>query len=228
MESSVGFLAPPLVKDESEKLDRTTSAVDMTQIKLKQGHSWLELGNMPPSHCFDKKGFEDLWSLHPEHRTKIKICGRESLVPRWHKNFGARYSFSGIDDIDWDEDVPEYLQFFLDFFNRREKLLGREGGLNQVLLNWYWDGGSYIGNHRDNENGLVGPIVTISFGATRKFVIRSVSRETKEDLDMMLANGGFLCMCGGTNEHYKHGLPKMKIITGETRRVSVTLRRSEQ
>jgi hypothetical protein len=45
--------------------------------------------------------------------------------------------------------------------------------LNGLLLNWYDGPGHYIGPHNDKTGDLIpdAPIVTISFGETRKFCL---------------------------------------------------------
>ena len=92
------------------------------------------------------------------------------------------------------------------------------------MLNWY-DGAlqHYIGPHRDDEKQLLkgAPIVTISFGETRKFRLRRW-KTTENFIDIIVAHGSVLVLPYITNLAFTHQVPKSTLQTG--RRISVTIR----
>jgi alkylated DNA repair dioxygenase AlkB len=94
---------------------------------------------------------------------------------------------------------------------------------NSVLLNYYRDGRDSMGMHADNEPEL-GPepaIASVSFGATRAFVLRH--RRTGRTLKLDLADGSLLFMGGTLQQHWLHGINKTAKPLGP--RVNLTFRR---
>jgi alkylated DNA repair dioxygenase AlkB len=77
-----------------------------------------------------------------------------------------------------------------------------------VLLNYYRDGNDKIGWHSDNEKDMNHTnIASISFGATRKFKVRSST--TKELLNTFeLKNGSLFWMKDNFQDVYQHEVPK--------------------
>jgi len=93
---------------------------------------------------------------------------------------------------------------------------------NSVLLNYYRDGADSMGMHSDNEREL-GPrpvIASLSFGATRTFVLRH--RRTQRTLKLDLADGSLLLMSGSLQQEWLHGINKTKKTTQA--RVNLTFR----
>lgn len=84
---------------------------------------------------------------------------------------------------------------------------------NSCLLNYYPSGDDGMGWHSDNERelGENPTIASLSFGAERKFSFKH--NETKQKLDLQLANGSLLLMAGEIQHHWKHALPKTKKIS---------------
>src|SRR6185369_6696849 len=92
----------------------------------------------------------------------------------------------------------------------RAELADRYGlRFNSVLANLYRDGRDSMGWHSDDEPelGAEPVIASLSFGATRRFRLRS--RKTREvALTIGLAHGSLLVMRGATQRLYQHDLPK--------------------
>ena len=95
---------------------------------------------------------------------------------------------------------------------------------NYCLLNQYEDGRNSIGFHADDEAMLDprAPIVTLSLGATRKFVVKHVHYQ-KISFSLPLKSGSLLCMDPKTNEHYVHSVPKDTKV--QEPRISLTFRK---
>jgi alkylated DNA repair dioxygenase AlkB len=97
---------------------------------------------------------------------------------------------------------------------------------NSVLANLYRDGSDSMGWHADNEQE-VGPrvsdrhIASLSFGATRRFLVRSNEQKVKHEF--RLASGDLLVMRGTAQCEFKHSLPKTAKAVGP--RVNLTFRK---
>ncbi|HMQ21261.1 MAG TPA: alpha-ketoglutarate-dependent dioxygenase AlkB, partial [Planctomycetota bacterium] len=96
---------------------------------------------------------------------------------------------------------------------------------NHALLNYYADGLASMGAHSDDEAEL-GPepcIASLSFGATRRFLVRPKRAATRQrSLGFDLAHGELFVMGGAMQHEYKHALPKTKEAVGP--RLNITLR----
>jgi alkylated DNA repair dioxygenase AlkB len=96
----------------------------------------------------------------------------------------------------------------------RERLALEGFSVNAVLCNLYRDGRDSMGMHADDETEL-GPdpvVVSLSLGATRRFVLaartRAEGRPRVDRLSFDLGHGSLLVMGAGTQRAYKHGVPK--------------------
>jgi len=93
---------------------------------------------------------------------------------------------------------------------------------NSCLLNLYHDGDDGMGWHSDDEIELdeKTPIVSFSFGASRKFALRHKLEDIKASL--FLDNGSALIMYPPTQTYWKHALLKTKLPV--TPRINLTFR----
>ena len=94
---------------------------------------------------------------------------------------------------------------------------------NGILVNKYMDGNDYISAHSDDETGLdKSGVVSISYGAERKFRIRN--KKSKEIMfDEITTHGCILHMGGNFQELYTHEVPIQKKI--KEHRISFTFRK---
>ena len=79
-----------------------------------------------------------------------------------------------------------------------------------------------MGAHADDEAEL-GPrpvIVSLSLGATRRFVV--TAKAGGKRLQLELENGSLLVMRGAMQARYKHAIPKSQRVTGA--RLNLTFR----
>lgn len=93
---------------------------------------------------------------------------------------------------------------------------------NSCLLNLYHNGSEGMAWHSDNEKELCkgGSIASLSFGATRKFVLKH--NKTKEKVVFNLFEGELLEMKGETQSYWKHTIPKTKVV--HSPRINLTFR----
>jgi alkylated DNA repair dioxygenase AlkB len=102
-------------------------------------------------------------------------------------------------------------------------LLGTE--YNGMLVNKYMDGNDYIGAHSDSENGIdpVG-VVALSYGAERKFRIRS-KKDIKIVHEEPTTHSSLMLMGGTFQKLYTHEIPVQKKI--KESRTSITFRKHQ-
>lgn len=150
----------------------------------------------------------------------VKIFGKEHLTPRlqsWVADEGITYKYSGKTNypMEWSPAIKKLKEEI-------NKDLGLE--LNSALCNWYRDGEDSNGWHSDNESELGNDptIVSLSFGATRKFQLKN--KETGELINLLLEEGSLLIMYGKCQRQWKHQIPKQKKVLDD--RVNITFRKT--
>lgn len=146
----------------------------------------------------------------------VVVYGKRHLQPRlsaWHGTKAYRYSGLNL--------APAPLSPLLETIRQAvEDATGRR--YNSVLLNYYRDGRDSMGMHSDDEPEL-GPepaIASVSFGATRPFVLRH--KASKETSRLPLTDGSLLFMAGNMQAHWMHGINKTAKPLGA--RVNLTFR----
>jgi alkylated DNA repair dioxygenase AlkB len=150
---------------------------------------------------------------------RITVYGKPYLQPRlsaWYGDHAYRYSGIRLAPGPW---TPPLLRLR----QRVEALTGYR--FNSVLLNLYRDGNDAMGMHSDDEREL-GPrpaIASLSFGATRDFVMRHRYRKDIETLKLPLASGSLLLMGGETQKFWRHGINRTRRPCGA--RLNLTFRR---
>lgn len=155
------------------------------------------------------------WRL--EH---VTVWGRTYPQPRlvgWYGDDSLSYSYSGVtlNALPW---TPLLLRIK----DKVEAVCHRK--FNSVLLNFYRDHRDSMGFHSDDEPEL-GPcpiIASVSFGEVRTFVLKHKNRKDVKDVKLQLPSGSLLLMQGSTQEHWKHGVPRVSKPCGS--RVNLTFR----
>lgn len=148
----------------------------------------------------------------------FKIFGKTNLLPRYTAYYGdegASYAYSGIVNQPqvWTAALTEI---------RRHLMTALGESFNAVLVNRYADGSQHMGYHADDESEL-GPapmIASLSFGATRRFLIRS--RDGRERFGLDLEDRSLTIMAGSFQKDYVHALAKTKRDVGL--RINLTFR----
>lgn len=150
----------------------------------------------------------------------ISLYGKRSPLPRltaWYGDSGIPYTYSGI------RSAPNpWNQTLLSIRQKVEKCAGV--AFNSVLLNWYRDGEDKISWHADDEPelGQNPTIASVSFGATRDFLIRH-QHDHKLKLSFPLRHGSLLVMHGELQHHWQHSVPPRK--NAPRSRFNLTFRR---
>ncbi|MEP2280183.1 alpha-ketoglutarate-dependent dioxygenase AlkB [Maribacter sp.] len=80
----------------------------------------------------------------------------------------------------------------------------------RCLLNYYRDGKDSVDWHQDykSDQRKNTVIASVTFGATRPFQLKHVSRKDLDRVDIPLAHASLLVMQGATQENWKHKIPK--------------------
>jgi alkylated DNA repair dioxygenase AlkB len=146
----------------------------------------------------------------------VTLFGKRHLQPRltaWHGD--ARYSYSGLT-----LDPLPFTPLLQQIRAAVEAATGRR--FNSVLLNYYRNERDSMGMHSDDEPEL-GPqpaIASVSFGATRRFILRH--KRTGQTIKLDLADGSLLFMSGALQQNWLHGVNKQARPAGP--RVNLTFR----
>jgi alkylated DNA repair dioxygenase AlkB len=195
-------------------MDLFTPAAILTPIPIEDG----ELAFLPqlPLQYSNDTVLARLVAETDWRSESITLWGKQFLQPRltaWHGD--KRYTYSGLalDPLPWTALLAEIRAAV-------ETATGR--CFNSVLLNYYRNERDSMGMHSDDEAEL-GPepaIASLSFGATRTFILRH--KRHKRTLKCDLSAGRLLLMAGKTQAHWKHGVDKARAPCGP--RVNLTFR----
>jgi len=173
--------------------------------------------NKQESNEFFKKLKNDIeW-----RQDKMKIYGNEINLPRltaWYGDNDKNYTFSGItlNPKNWTNEL-------IDIKNIVEQVSSYK--FNSVLLNLYRNGKDSISWHTDAEPelGKNPVIVSVSFGANRKFQLRHKLKKDVDTVSMDLTHGSLLIMKGTTQHFWQHQIPKTNENNNE--RINLTFRK---
>lgn len=157
----------------------------------------------------------------PWRQDSLTIAGKRVAIPRLQNWFGdpdAHYSYSGLalSPLPW---PAQMLQI-----RDRAEVIARQS-FNAVLANYYRNGRDSVGWHSDDEKelGLQPVIASVSLGATRVFEMKHRHDKSIKTLRLPLTHGSVLVMKGGTQQFWRHQLPKAEEITQP--RVNLTFRK---
>ncbi len=160
--------------------------------------------------------FARLRAETPWRQDSIVLFGKRHLQPRLTAWYGdASYTYSGLrlDPLPWTPLLAALRKAV-------EHACGRR--FNSVLLNYYRNERDSMGMHSDDEPEL-GPepaIASLSFGATRSFILRH--KYNKRTLKLELDDGSLLLMSGMLQSYWLHGIHKATRSLGE--RINLTFR----
>lgn len=147
----------------------------------------------------------------------VVVYGKRHLQPRlsaWHGDKAYRYSGLSLQPLPFTP-LLDTIRLAVEAATSRH--------YNSVLLNYYRDGRDSMGMHSDDEPEL-GPepaIASVSFGATRPFILRH--KATKETLKLPLSDGSLLFMGGAMQANWLHGINKTSRPVGA--RLNLTFRK---
>jgi len=153
----------------------------------------------------------------------VTLFGKTHITTRkivWMGDTDADYQYSGHvrQTVPWSDMV----------FHVKQKIeqalaeVGVTANFNTCLLNYYPSGADGMGYHADDEKelGHQPVIVSLSLGATRKFVFKH--KKTQDKVELYLESGQLVVMHGDTQTFWKHTITKTKTV--DTGRISLTFR----
>ena len=152
------------------------------------------------------------------HAQRRVMYEREVDVPR----LTAHFAIEALRDGDAPDGItPEAAKIVCAATMRVTEALGAP--FNSVGLNFYRDGNDSVAPHNDRLQELVKgePIALLSFGGTRRMLIRS-KRPGEAAVPIDLEAGSLLVMSYASQLHYTHGVAKTRAAVGP--RISVALR----
>jgi alkylated DNA repair dioxygenase AlkB len=129
----------------------------------------------------------------------------------------VRYTYSGV--------TLEARPWTAELQDIRSQVEAAAGiSFNAVLLNQYRDGKDSVGWHSDDEPDLgTNPVIaSVSFGGTRRFIMRHKTRDDIDRVELALGHGSMLIMGGATQHHWQHHVPRTARPVGT--RVNLTFR----
>jgi alkylated DNA repair dioxygenase AlkB len=138
----------------------------------------------------------------------ITLFGQSQPLPRltaWYGDSGRAYTYSGITMV-----PTPWTPLLGEIKARVESLAGVP--FNSVLLNLYRTGQDGVSWHADDEPELKRgyPIASVSFGGTRRFLLKHKTDPTLAKVDLTLTSGSVLLMLNTTQDHWLHQVPKTK------------------
>jgi len=162
--------------------------------------------------------FDQLLHTIDWKQDEIIMFGKKIITKRkvgWYGDlpFVYTYSHSAKKALPWN-DVLKNIKSIA------EKHTGKS--FNSCLLNLYHDGQEGMSWHSDDEDTLEpdASIVSISFGAARKFSFQHKTNKTSQSI--LLENGSLLVMESNVQKNWLHALPKSKRISSP--RINLTFR----
>ena len=165
-----------------------------------------------------KNYIEKLFKTIEWENEVINLYGKEIIINRkiaFYADDNISYTYSKNEKIGkkWNEVL----------ISLKKKVEDKtKTNFNACLINLYHDGNDGMGWHSDNEKEIIqnSSIVSVSFGADRKFSFKNI--KTKQTISLILANGSLLEMKEDTQKNWLHSLPKTKKI--KNIRINLTFR----
>ena len=195
-------------------MDLFDTSDTLTPIPIEDGALAL-MARLPLPHT-NEAILARLLAETPWRQDSIVLFGKRHLQPRLTAWYGdASYTYSGLrlDPLPWTALLAEL----------RAAVEAASGHrFNSVLLNYYRNERDSMGMHSDDEPEL-GPepvIASLSYGATRSFVLRH--KRNKRTVKLDLHDGSLLLMSGALQSNWLHGVNKSARTIGE--RLNLTFR----
>lgn len=142
-------------------------------------------------------------------------------------SFGEDYHYAGRPDNNV-KDIPQPIQKVIALIQEELKQFTSAPTINQVIVNRYKDGSSFLPKHSDNEQEIKpdSQIFTVSLGCARSMMFRDESRKSgKEDRDTELevSDGSIYIMSQPSQSFWSHRMDASEEQDSQER-VSLTFR----
>lgn len=181
----------------------------------------IELFEKASSPISEEDYLQRLITEVPWRSESITLYGKTFLQPRLLEFFGDEGVFYRYSKKQYT--AKPWIPLLSELRNVAEKISNTS--FNCVLANYYRDERDSMGFHSDNEPelGTNPTIVSMSFGATREFVLKHKTKKEISPVRIPLSSGSILILKGATQQHWVHGIEKKKSRIGP--RVNLTFRR---
>jgi alkylated DNA repair dioxygenase AlkB len=195
-------------------MDLFSTGMDLMTIPIEDGE--LSMLSQLPMPIDNAEILSRLVAETPWRADTVVVYGKRHLQPRLTAWYGeAGYTYSGLTL----HPLP-LTPLLAQLRAAVERATGRR--YNSVLLNYYRDGADSMGMHSDDEPEL-GPepvIASVSYGATRTFILRH--KRSKRTVKLDLTDGCLLLMAGALQANWQHGINKTAKLVGP--RLNLTFR----
>ena len=185
--------------------------------EMSENKSFVLVDNFPDQTLLENcvSDVQNSLNEYPEIVIYGRVCKQRRCVGFFSdESIGYQYSNQRADS----KPMTESLKTMLAFVNSKYS-----ANYNGILVNKYKSGEDYISAHSDDERNLhkTAGVVSISYGATRKFRIRC-KKDKKIKTDFNLVSGLMLQMGGNFQQEFTHEIPVEKRVKQE--RISFTFR----
>lgn len=187
-----------------------------TPMPVPIGDGALALLAQLPLPLSNAEIFARLLAETPWREESVVVYGKRHLQPRLTAWYGdAPYTYSGLRLVP----LP-WTALLLELRAAVEAASGQR--FNSVLLNRYRNERDSMGMHSDDEAelGMDPVIASLSYGATRTFILRH--KRNKQTIRLPLEDGSLLLMSGQLQRNWLHGINKSSRPLGE--RLNLTFR----
>ena len=183
-------------------------------IKLSNNSSILFYRLTDLQKSDDSINFEKIFQSIPWVQPVVAMYGKTFKPKRQVATMGKPYNYNG-NNSKKETPIPKIIQTIMNKVNDITKK-----DYNTCIANYYPNGEAYICMHDDGEENSES-IASVSFGATRKFVVQNKSTKEKhfielKDLDIIVMEGNKF------QRDYLHGIPKQ--VKVKEPRISLTFR----
>jgi len=181
-------------------MDLFSDETGLQAIPIEDGE--LALLHQLPLPLSNAEVFARLLQETAWRQDSVVVYGKRHLQPRLTAWYGeASYTYSGLRL----EPLP-MTPLLAQLRSAVETATGHR--YNSVLLNHYRNGADSMGMHSDDEPelGAQPVIASLSYGATRTFILRH--KQSKRSFKLDLADGNLLLMAGSLQENWLHGINK--------------------
>lgn len=161
------------------------------------------LGEDKASECYEHllTSKEVNWSKTPKINRWVCLCHERTDGDEYKYRDAPGAAMNGFPQA-----VREIQQLAQEWYLKKS---GKTVEFNVCLLNFYENERHGIGWHTDREElGRDTPIMSISLGATRRFMIRSKENGVRDRATVLLTSGSLTCMENICQVNYLHSVPK--------------------
>jgi hypothetical protein len=177
---------------------------------------------------FSKISFDDIYAELKDkcHTYNFNIKGKIYEAKRYSCVFSncvekadaqsKVFSYTQLDCFSWESSpLIEYIKTKLEMYLNTN--------FDYCLAHYYGNGQKSINWHNDRES-IKKDVVSVSFGATRKFRFREIGQKQGWIKEFHLAHGDVFHMLGGCQEEFEHCVPVEKCVLEP--RINLTFRKN--